>query len=387
MVSAILKAPTMRAMRRSSAEPHGDAGSSHADGGSDGAADLIAAYDALVCDLDGVVYRGDGAVPGAPEVLREVAARGVRLIYATNNASRVPADVAAHLRRLGAPARDGDVVTSAEAGAGLLADRLPAGAPVLALGGDGVASALEQAGLRPVMPSAATSAPDVAAVLQGLGRQLTVADFETAAQLIEQGAVWVATNADTTLPMEWGTAPGNGAYLDLLASATGRRPEASVGKPASPLYDLAVARGRTSPRRTLAVGDRLDTDIAGARAAGLDSAWVLTGVDAPSDLLTTDLIPTFVLGSLAELLQPYAVPRRHEGSWHCASATARLVDGILNLDPGDRGEMDAVRAGLAALIEHRDGPDPSPELLRKGGATLDRLWSRSVGTDRATRYR
>ena len=356
----------------------------------------IDSYDALVCDLDGVVYRGDAEVPGAPTALQDIRSRGRRVIYATNNASRVPGEVAEHLRRLGAPARDADVVTSAEAGAAIVARRVPAGAAVLALGGEGVSWALAQLGLRPVIPAEVTfdaglgpkeatsgaspptipPEPDVAAVLQGLGRQLTVADFEVAARVIANGAVWVVTNGDTTLPLQWGMAAGNGAYVDLLRTATGQYPVAVAGKPEAPLYDLAVDRLGSSPERTLAVGDRLDTDVAGARAAGLGSAWVLTGVDRPSDLLTTDLSPTFVVARLADLLQPYAAPWAHDGAWRCASATARLDGGTLHLDPGEAEPIEAVRAGLAALLERRDGDSPGASeagVLRSGGAALDRL--------------
>jgi HAD superfamily hydrolase (TIGR01450 family) len=313
----------------------------------------IESCDAIVCDLDGVVYRGDGEVPGAPNALQDIAAHGVHVLYATNNASRVPSEVAEHLRRLGAPARDDDVVTSAEAGATIVAEHVPAGSAVLALGGEGLSWALTSAGFQAI-PASQIEGQPVAAVLQGLGRQLTVADFEVAARLIAEGAVWVVTNGDTTLPLQWGTAPGNGAYVDLLRTATRREPIAVAGKPEPPLYELAVDRLATDSGRTLAIGDRLDTDIAGARAAGLPSAWVLTGVDRPSALLATDLDPTFVVASLAELLRPYAVPVRHADTWRCAGATARFEDGTLHVELGDAAPIEAVRAGLAALLERRD---------------------------------
>src|SRR4051812_36324523 len=269
---------------------------------------LIAAYDGVVCDLDGVVYRGDDAVPDASASLQRLVARGIRVVYATNNASRVPAEVVCQLTALGAPASEEDVVSSAQAGAARLADKLPAGAPVLALGGDGVAQALERAGLRPVAPATVHEQDNgtVSAVLQGFGRELTVRDFETATRLLGRELPWVATNDDATLPVPWGQAPGNGAYVDLVAAASGRRP-AVVGKPQPPLYRLALDRLGTSVARTLAVGDRLGTDIVGAVATGIDSAWVLTGVDRPSDLLATDVSPTYVLTSLTELMEPYAV--------------------------------------------------------------------------------
>ena len=336
---------------------------------------LIAAYDGVICDLDGVVYRGDDPVPGAPKALQDVRARDVKVIYATNNASRVVAEVADHLAGLGAPATPDDVVTSAEAGAAQLAQTLRAGARVLALGGEGVAEALSRAGLEPVRPDdvGEEAGPDmVAAVLQGLGRDLRVRDFETAARVLGTGLPWVATNDDATLPLPWGQAPGNGAYVDLLVAALGRRPDV-VGKPHPPLYRLALDHLGTEASRTLAVGDRLATDIEGADAAGLDSAWVLTGVDLPSDLMETRAAPTYVIGSLADLFEPDAAPVEKEGRWHCGAASAGFTDGELHLDADGSSPVEAVRAGIAALLGERDAGRPGRELARAAESVLDGL--------------
>jgi glycerol 3-phosphatase-2 len=333
---------------------------------------FVAAYDAVVCDLDGVVYRGDEAVPGAPETLQRIVASGTPVVYATNNASRVPAEVCEQLSALGAPGTVDDVVTSAQAGAEHIAERLGSGDRVLALGGPGVAEALNGVGLRPVAPSDADGAP-VAGVLQGLGRDLTVRDFEHAARLLRGDVLWVATNADATLPLPWGDAPGNGAYVEMLARVVHRSPEV-VGKPCAPLYRLAAARLGVDPARTLAVGDRLDTDIAGAREAGTASALVLTGVSTPSDLVASDLSPTVVVRSLNELLGTINAPRRDGDSWVCGSARASLpVHGELDLTVA--GEpADAIRAGLALLLQRRDDGH-SREELRRLARPLDRLVS------------
>ena len=236
---------------------------------------LASPYGGLICDLDGVVYHGDRAVPGAPEALQRMAAHGMAVVYATNNASRLPQDVAATLTGLGAPATADSVVTSAQAGASRVRSLVPPGAQVVALGGPGVFAALEDAGLVPIAPGGAVAV----AVLQGYGPALTVGDFTHAARHLRDGAIWVATNTDATLPQSWGMAPGNGAYVDILRAVAGRDPVV-VGKPEPPLYELAIERlgARLGGRPALAVGDRLDTDIDGAAAAGLDAAWVLTGV-------------------------------------------------------------------------------------------------------------
>ncbi len=320
---------------------------------------LIAAYEGIVCDLDGVVYRGSDAVPGAAGALQRLVTDGIGLVYATNNASRVPAEVATQLSRLGAPGGVHRVVTSAEAGAARLRASLDPGAGVLALGGDGVVLALREAGLVPVAPDGARVPGDgVVAVLQGFGRALTVLDYEIAARHLRSGCTWVATNDDATLPLEWGSAPGNGAYVDLLVGAVGRRPDV-VGKPHAPLYELALSRLGLGASRALAVGDRLGTDIAGAEAAGLPSAWVLTGVEPPSALLRSpEARPTYVIGGLSELLEPYAVPRRDGSAWVCGRARARVDDDGLTAGGGGSG-IETVRASLAAVLEHLESRDES----------------------------
>ncbi|RKT78266.1 HAD superfamily hydrolase (TIGR01450 family) [Terracoccus luteus] len=338
---------------------------------------LLDRYDGVVCDLDGVVYRGDGAVPGAPEALSDVVASGRRIVYATNNASRMPSDIADQLRGLGAPCEVDDVVTSAQAGAAHLAERLSPGVRVLAVGGPGTTAAITEAGLTAVAPSdAADHDVTVDAVLQGLGRQLTVTDFEVATRHVARGVPWVASNGDATLPLEWGDAPGNGAYVALVGRAARREPDAVVGKPHPPLYELAADRLGTDRSRTLAVGDRLDTDIDGAGRTGIDSAWVLTGVDAPSDLVraVSTTPPTYVIGHLGELHQRYVDPVRVDGSdgtWRCGPVTARVQDDALVLEGEDGHPSEAIRAGLALLLERRDAATQahaSPE-----GEALERL--------------
>ncbi len=327
--------------------------SAHGDGDA-----LVAAYEAVICDLDGVVYRGGAAVPGAAETLQALVGSGVGLVYATNNASREPGDVGAQLAALGAPAEVDRVVTSAEAGAAALVPQLEPGAAVLALGGDGVALALREAGLLPVAPAdASSSGQEVAAVLQGFGRALTVEDYEVAARHLSSGCAWVATNDDATLPLEWGSAPGNGAYVDLLVGAVGRRPDV-VGKPHAPLYELSLQRLAVAADRTLAVGDRLATDIAGAVSAGLSSAWVLTGVETPSALiLSADApAPTYVISELHELLEPYAAPRPDGDGWVCGQARATFEQGELRTGGTGRA-IEVVRASLAAVMVRADAVD------------------------------
>lgn len=282
---------------------------------------LVSRYLAVVCDLDGVVYRGPTAVPGAVEAL---SALGVRVLYATNNASRPPTEVADHLRRLGLTCEPDAVATSSQAGAWLLAERVDAGSPVLAVGGEGVALSLREGGLRPVSPDDAATAGPVAAVLQGYGPGVCATDLAEAAYAIQAGALWVATNMDTTLPTDRGVAPGNGSLVGAVANAVGRGPDVVAGKPAPPLYLLCAERLGVEARGLLAVGDRLDTDIEGAVAAGIDSLLVLTGVD-----------------DLTACLQ---APAHRRPTWVAPDLAA------LHLDPSVAGEGGASLVELAAAV-------------------------------------
>jgi glycerol-1-phosphatase len=269
---------------------------------------LLDAYDLLILDLDGVLYLGDQPVPGAAEAMSRVRAAGTPVAYATNNASRRPDEVVELLASVGVPADPARVVTSAQAAAALLAERLPAGGRVLVVGSAGLAAEVAAAGLEPV-PDAA-SRP--AAVVQGYGPDVGWRQLAEASVAVRAGALWVATNRDRTLPSPRGPLPGNGALVAALVTALGREPDVTVGKPEPTLFAQTARRYRA--RRPLVVGDRLDTDIEGAHRAGMDSLLVLTGVSQPDELAAAppERRPTYVAPDLAGLfggarrLEPHA---------------------------------------------------------------------------------
>jgi HAD superfamily hydrolase (TIGR01450 family) len=233
------------------------------------------AYDVALLDLDGVVNVGDEAAPHAIEALAEARRRGMRTAYITNNASRSSAEVAGRLRQLGLEAADDDVVTSSQAAARLLAERLEPGAAVLVAGAAALRACVADAGLRVV--DNADAAP--AAVVMGYDPTLDYARLAEASVAIRRGALFVASNLDATLPTPRGPLPGMGSLAALVVTATGVHPVVA-GKPEQPLFEESLRR--TTAKRPVVVGDRLDTDIAGARAAGIPSMAVLTGV---TDLL------------------------------------------------------------------------------------------------------
>jgi ribonucleotide monophosphatase NagD (HAD superfamily) len=290
----------------------------------------------------------------------------MRLAYVTNNASRTPAAVAALLSGMNVPAGPADVVTSAHAAARLLADKLPRGARVLVIGAMALRLAVRERGLVPV----STAADQPLAVVQGYGPGIGYPTLAEGGLAVRAGALFVGTNADSTLPGPRGIQPGNGSLLQVIAYATGEAP-VIAGKPEPPLHRESVIR--TGARNPLVVGDRLDTDIEAAHRAGADSLLVLTGVSRPADVVLAPASqrPTYIAGTLDALLQPYPRVARSDDGAACAGWTARrtgtgqgarldltgsgsAIDGLRALaaaawDAGEQLTRDRVEAALGQL--------------------------------------
>jgi len=310
-------------------------------------APIIDRYDAALFDLDGVVYLGPLAVPGAVDGIAALRDRGAKLGFVTNNAARPPAEVAEHLRELGVDAQPEDVVTSSQAAAQLLADRFGSGAKILIVGGDGIVAALDEVGLVGVH-----SADEAAvAVIQGYAFDLTWAQLNEAAIAIQRGAYWVATNTDSTRPTDRGIVPGNGAAVDAVRVAVDVDPEVA-GKPFRPLIDVTMTR--LSSKCPIFVGDRIDTDIAGAAVVGIDSLFVLTGAHGPRELLAArpDERPTHLGLDLAALLAPERTVRRVVNRAICRNMSALASGSRVELERGPRTPDEAVDAlwAVASLV-------------------------------------
>ena len=304
--------------------------------------------DVVLADLDGVVYAGAGALPYAVASLNR-AREGRRLGYITNNASRTDVSVAAHLTELGLQTRPDEVVTSPQAAMRLLAERVPAGTTVLVVGGDGLVTEVEKAGF--IVTRSADDAPG--AVVQGFAPEVGWTELAEAAYALkvpeeEGGIPWIATNTDWTIPQSRGIAPGNGTLVSAVHTAVGRLATVA-GKPESPIFVEAVAR--FGARHPLFLGDRLDTDILGANRAGVPSVLVLTGIDRPKHVLAApaDSQPTYILGDLRELHEPYPEATVRDGVVSVRGASVR-IDGpdVRILSEGDR-PVDLLRAGAKAI--------------------------------------
>ncbi|NYE38189.1 HAD superfamily hydrolase (TIGR01450 family) [Nocardioides cavernae] len=302
---------------------------------------ILEAHDLVMFDLDGVVYVGSDAVDGVAARIDRIRETGRHVAFVTNNASRTPAQVAEKLVGVGVSAEPGDVVTSAQAAARLLAEEHGSGAKILVLGGEGLRVALVEAGLEPVEdPEGAV------AVVSGYGPDVRWRDIMRASTLIRDGLPYVASNADLTIPTPYGLAPGHGVLVRTITSFAGV--EATVaGKPEKPLMDETVRR--VGGDRPIMVGDRLDTDIEGAHAIDIPSLLVLTGVTWLEDLATAtpELRPSYIAPTLEGLFEPHPVPITSDESAELGGWRATVRDGRLEVT-GDGDVRDWWRVAATA---------------------------------------
>jgi HAD superfamily hydrolase (TIGR01450 family) len=309
---------------------------------------LLTGFDALLFDLDGVVYVGPAPVPHAAESIASARAAGLACGYVTNNASRSAAAVAEHLVELGIDATVDDVITSPQAAVSLLPDFVPGGSRVLVIGGTGIDEALVDGGYVPVR----ALADGPAAVMQGFSPDVSWRDLAEATFAVRSGLPWIATNPDLTFPAPGGIAPGNGALVRLVAETVGRGPDAVAGKPEPPLLREAIRR--THAQRPLMIGDRLDTDIAAGSRIAIPSLLVFTGVTTLAELIAAvpEERPAYLGSDLRVLLDAYPEVVVDDDRVTCRRSSATVVDGVLTVlvggDPWDAVRAAATRAWAAA---------------------------------------
>jgi HAD superfamily hydrolase (TIGR01450 family) len=245
----------------------------------------------VVCDLDGVVYVGERAVPGAGRALADLERAGYRVVLATNNSTRNPLAVAERIHALtGFRSDPVGIVTSSIAAAALLG---PGDSPALVVGEEGVAAALAEVGV-----DMTTDPESARSVVIGLARHVDYDLISAAARAVRRGARFVATNTDATFPTPRGPVPGAGAIVAAVAIAAGTSPEVA-GKPHQPMR--GAVRQRLGAGPTWVVGDRAETDLALAAAEGWGKVLVLSGITSPDDTIPPELSPDIVVPTLAEL--------------------------------------------------------------------------------------
>ena len=304
---------------------------------------LCERYDLAMLDLDGVVYIGGHAVPGAPEAIAQARSCGMKVAFVTNNAAGPPAAVAEHLRSLEIEASPEDVVTSAQAAAGVLHDRFGDGARVAYIGADGLDQALREVGLVPVGVE-----DDADAAVSGYGPDVPWRDIMRFATRVRDGLRWVASNTDGSLPTPAGPAPGHGVLVEMIARFAEVEPTVA-GKPAPPLLRETIRR--VGGERPLMVGDRLDTDIAGGTAVDVDTLLVMTGVTDLGELVaaTPALRPTYIAADLHGLMAAQSAIESVADSAAAGGWKATVdADGVVSTSgDGEAGDWWRVVASVA----------------------------------------
>ncbi|BDQ00141.1 HAD-IIA family hydrolase [Aquiluna sp. KACHI24] len=305
---------------------------------------LVDSYDSVLFDLDGVVYLGSKAVPHAVESVNRVKAQGLKIGFVTNNSSRRPEVIADQLVALGIDTNPAEIVGSAKAGAKMLVDRIPRGAKVLVVGGEGLSFEVQALGFEVV----ASAADSPAAVIQGFSPDVGWRQLAEAAYAIQRGAIWLATNQDWTIPREDGIAPGNGTLVSAVHTAVGILPD-FAGKPFAPIYQAAMEQ--LGIARPLFVGDRLDTDIKGAVNFGIDSACVMTGVATRKELISAkpDERPTFVISDLRELFVDYSEPKQTKRGFELRKSSVELLGNKVVSVDGDPKSIDTLRCACKVV--------------------------------------
>ena len=320
-------------------------------------------YDCALLDLDGTAWSGDERIEHAAASVIEARGLGMASAFVTNNAMRTPAQVTDKLNSMDFEATADMVMTSAMDIAAIMAEELAEGSKVLVIGGAGLRLALEERGF--VLVDSADDEP--AAVVQGLDKQVNWALLSEGAFAIERGAAFYASNLDATLPVERGQALGNGSLVRAIQHATRKRPTAG-GKPEPGIYRRASEL--VGARNPLAVGDRLETDIMGAVAAGVPAMHVLTGVHMARDVIRAPRgqRPSYLAIDMRGLLEAHPAPKHHrDGTWTCGLSQVAKAErsGVLTLDDVELTEpvtitIDSYRALAAAAWEYADAAGSAP---------------------------
>jgi HAD superfamily hydrolase (TIGR01450 family) len=256
----------------------------------------IARYDQVLLDLDGCVWLGDTALDGAPEAVAALRDAGKAVAFLTNDVRHAPEEFVRKLWRLGFQAALSEVVTVGATVQYLLSER--DGGAAYVVGAQALVEHVAEAGMRIVNRTEFATRADV--VVVGAHERLSYDEIRIAAQAVRRGAELIGATRDATFPMPDGPWPGSGAVLAAIEVAAGREADRIAGKPEPAMYE--AARDRLGDGRCLAVGDRIEIDVAGAQRAGIDSALVLTGGVTHAEVGAADPPPTFVAESLAALV-------------------------------------------------------------------------------------
>ncbi len=267
-----------------------------------GAPEWIAAVDAFIIDMDGVLYRGAQAIPEAQPFLATLDRLGIPFMMATNNATQTPDDYVTKLDGMGIPIRPDQVFTSALATGDYLRANYDRGTSVYVVGMAALREAVYGDGYF------VEAGADAELVVSGADFELVYETLRVACLAIRGGADYVATNADTTFPTPEGLVPGAGSLVAALVASGGKDPVV-VGKPSPVMVERSLAQLGTTAERTVMLGDRLDTDILAGERAGCRTVLVTTGISSVEDIAATGIEPHWTIETL-DLLEAALVAGR-----------------------------------------------------------------------------
>lgn len=244
--------------------------------------------------MDGVLWQGLQPIGDLPSIFNRIHQQGWKVVLVTNNATRTPLQYVERLANFGVSVEPWQVINSVDVVTSYMARQYPSGGTVYVIGEEGITKALADKGFT-------TGEKNVLAVIVGMDRQLSYEKLSRATLLIRSGVPFIGTNPDRTFPVPEGLVPGAGAILAALEAATSVKP-LIMGKPSPAIYQLALERLEASAAETLVVGDRLETDIAGAQAIGCRTAVVLSGVATEAEALAWQPQPDIITKDLTSLV-------------------------------------------------------------------------------------
>ncbi len=250
---------------------------------------------ALILDMDGVLWRGSEPIGDLSSIFDEIARIGWKVIFATNNATRTISQYIDVLSSFGVNAETWQIITSATAVTSYLCSNFPNGGPVYIIGEEGVVEACTEHGFY-------QSASGALAVIAGMDRNLTYEKLRTATLLLRSGVPFIGTNPDLTFPTPDGLVPGAGSILAALTAASDVSP-IIVGKPEELMYRVALERLNITADQALVIGDRPETDIAGAQQLGCRTALVLSGVTNTTQAAAWRPAPDIIADNLEKVIQ------------------------------------------------------------------------------------
>lgn len=251
----------------------------------------------LILDMDGVLWRDNEPIGDLPAIFQSIEDQGLKVILATNNATKTVDDFFTKIKRFGVILEDWQIISAAQATAIFLAEKYPNGRIVYAVGTPSLSKILSDGGLDVVTERR----DDVQVVVAAMDTDLTYEKIKNAELLVRNGCEFIGTNPDVTYPSPEGLIPGAGTVIGAIEIASGQKAKI-IGKPEPLLYQMALRRLDLKPEETLGVGDRLETDIVGAQAAGIRSAFVLTGASTLEQAHQMATPPDIISKSLSELI-------------------------------------------------------------------------------------